>query len=64
MEIALNDEDVTVTITFTHMPTGCTTSASRHCPADEAPDVGEAITAISQEAADELLGKLEQMGGC
>jgi hypothetical protein len=59
----LNGEDVTVTITFTHTPTGRTASASLHCPADESPDMDEAIPYVSGKAADELLASLEQAGG-
>ena len=59
----LDDEDVLVTVTLLHRPTGCSASKNVMAPADAKPDVFEASEEATEGAMDALLAKLETQGG-
>lgn len=59
----LEDENVLVSVTITHLTTGAIASGSVAAPADTAPSMSEALAEASAEATDNLLDQLEQRGG-
>ncbi len=55
----LDDEDVLVTITLVHTPTGASVAVSEHAPADAEPNLASVIAKLAANAQDALLEELE-----
>ena len=59
----LDNEDITITVSVKHEPTGLEAKHSVHCPSDASPAVREGLWETGNAALDSLLIMLETMGG-
>lgn len=59
MSHPLDEEEVFVTITLVHTPTGASVAVSDRAPCDTPPTVSDVIAQLGEQAKDALLAELE-----